>query len=360
MEQKELIEFFLRFGTAGLLGFLVGLERSMGGPENTHATTRDFVIFALLGAISAFVATEYGNPWLIIAGLFGVLVLLLSGYWAEHLHDREADPGITTEATAIATFFLGVLVLREALELAVALAIVIVIVLSRKAMIQKFSREIQQFELWATLRFLVITFIVLPILPNQSLDNFATSEIGTVTSVDEASGTLSFEASEARAFEPDSTLRLYVRGSGEIGPLTIDRVSEEAVAGRFEGVVDQLDALAPGTELRASYVPNLISTMLSAIKPFKVWLIVVLVSFIGFVGYVLIKVVGASAGIGMTGLIGGLASSTVTTLSFAGRSKEHPSLNRIFAVAVILASSIMFRHSRVGRFSSCSCSTSAS
>ena len=52
--------------------------------------------------------------------------------------------------------------------------------------------------------------------------------------------------------------------------------------------------------------------------------------------------IGANAGVGLTGLIGGLASSTVTTLSFSGRSKELPQLNRIFAVAVILASSIMF------------------
>jgi uncharacterized membrane protein (DUF4010 family) len=71
-------------------------------------------------------------------------------------------------------------------------------------------------------------------------------------------------------------------------------------------------------------------------------MIVVLVSFIGFVGYVLIKTIGAQAGIGLTGLVGGLASSTVTTLSFSGRSKELPQLNQLFAVAVILASSVMF------------------
>ena len=64
--------------------------------------------------------------------------------------------------------------------------------------------------------------------------------------------------------------------------------------------------------------------MLSALRPYRIWLIVVLVSFISFVGYVLIKLLGSSAGIGLTGLIGGLASSTVTTLSFARRSVETP------------------------------------
>jgi uncharacterized membrane protein (DUF4010 family) len=82
--------------------------------------------------------------------------------------------------------------------------------------------------------------------------------------------------------------------------------------------------------------------MLAALKPYKIWLIVVLVSGISFVGYVLIKLMGGGAGIGLTGLVGGLVSSTVTTLSFARRSVESPQANRLFAMAVILASSIMF------------------
>ena len=85
-----------------------------------------------------------------------------------------------------------------------------------------------------------------------------------------------------------------------------------------------------------------LSTMLEAIRPYKVWLIVVLVSFISYIGYILVKVIGPRAGIGLTGIIGGLASSTVTTLSFAKRSTEAPAWNQSFAVAVILASSVMF------------------
>jgi uncharacterized membrane protein (DUF4010 family) len=57
---------------------------------------------------------------------------------------------------------------------------------------------------------------------------------------------------------------------------------------------------------------------------------------------VLIKTIGHAAGIGLTGLVGGLVSSTVTTLSFSRRSKEFPDFNRNFAMAVVLACSIMF------------------
>jgi uncharacterized membrane protein (DUF4010 family) len=82
--------------------------------------------------------------------------------------------------------------------------------------------------------------------------------------------------------------------------------------------------------------------MLSAIKPYTLWLIVILVSLISLVGYVLIKLMGGAVGVSLTGLIGGLVSSTVTTLSFARRSLERPELNRSLAVAILFASSMMF------------------
>jgi uncharacterized membrane protein (DUF4010 family) len=343
MEQQELINGFLKFGTSALLGFLIGLERSMRGPENPHATVRDFVIFALIGAISAFGALQYDSDWILIAGLVAVVALLLSGYWAEQQRDKDADAGITTEAAVVVTFFLGALVVHDATELAIAVTIVLLIVLSEKRVIEKFGKQIQVFELQAMLKFLVITFIVLPILPHQSLDTYMTSAIGTVTAVDTSDGDIDFEATGSQLFEPGMSLPFYIDGRGEIGLFEIDEVAGDIVSAEFKGHnIEALETITTGTELKGSTVPELIRVMLSAIKPFKVWLIVVLVSLIGFVGYVLSKVVGARAGIGLTGLIGGLASSTVTTLSFAGRSKELPQLNRVFAVAVILASAVMF------------------
>jgi uncharacterized membrane protein (DUF4010 family) len=78
------------------------------------------------------------------------------------------------------------------------------------------------------------------------------------------------------------------------------------------------------------------------LNPFQIWLIVVLVSGIGFLGYVLIKVLGAERGIGLTGLLGGLVSSTATTLSFAGRSRQEEELSPALARGILLASGVMF------------------
>lgn len=76
--------------------------------------------------------------------------------------------------------------------------------------------------------------------------------------------------------------------------------------------------------------------------PYNVWLMVVLISGISFLGYILIKVVGAQRGVGLTGLLGGLASSTAVTLSFAQRSRDISGLERPFAMAILLAWSVMF------------------
>jgi uncharacterized membrane protein (DUF4010 family) len=70
--------------------------------------------------------------------------------------------------------------------------------------------------------------------------------------------------------------------------------------------------------------------------------LVILVSGIGFFGYVLIKTLGAEQGVGVTGLLGGLVSSTATTVSFSSRSKVNPELSSILAQGILLTSSVMF------------------
>jgi uncharacterized membrane protein (DUF4010 family) len=77
-------------------------------------------------------------------------------------------------------------------------------------------------------------------------------------------------------------------------------------------------------------------------NPFKIWLFVVLISGISFIGYVLIKVAGSRTGIGLTGLLGGLASSTAVTLSLTRRSQQNPAFGRSFALAITLAWTVMF------------------
>lgn len=83
-----------------------------------------------------------------------------------------------------------------------------------------------------------------------------------------------------------------------------------------------------------------------AFNPFQIWLFVVLVSGLGFAGYVAVRVFGEDRGLAMTGLLGGLASSTATTLAMSRQSRERPETGRVCALAVVLACTVML--ARVG------------
>jgi len=77
------------------------------------------------------------------------------------------------------------------------------------------------------------------------------------------------------------------------------------------------------------------------INPWSTGLLVSLIAGIGFVGYIAVRVLGASRGMALTGLLGGLVSSTAVTLNFAGRVKNHPQLLSAGALGIVLGSAVM-------------------
>lgn len=78
------------------------------------------------------------------------------------------------------------------------------------------------------------------------------------------------------------------------------------------------------------------------INPRQIWLMVVFISGISFLGYILNKVVGTSRGVIFSGLLGGMVSSTASTMSFAQRSQENPQLAKSLALAIMLAWTMMY------------------
>jgi uncharacterized membrane protein (DUF4010 family) len=76
-------------------------------------------------------------------------------------------------------------------------------------------------------------------------------------------------------------------------------------------------------------------------NPRTIWLLVVLISGISFVGYLATKLIGARRGIGLSGLLGGLASSTAVTLSFSERARANPKLDLVLAVGTLAAGAVM-------------------
>jgi uncharacterized membrane protein (DUF4010 family) len=81
---------------------------------------------------------------------------------------------------------------------------------------------------------------------------------------------------------------------------------------------------------------------LDVLNPYRLWLMVVLISGLNFASYLLVKVVGQDHGIGLTGLLGGLVSSTAVTLGFTQRSQKNPDAAPAFGLGIVLAWTVMF------------------
>jgi uncharacterized membrane protein (DUF4010 family) len=79
-----------------------------------------------------------------------------------------------------------------------------------------------------------------------------------------------------------------------------------------------------------------------ALNPYKLWLLVILISSLSMVGYVLTRLLGSSRGVALTGLAGGLASSTAVTLSFAKEGRDNPQIADALACGILLAWAVMF------------------
>jgi uncharacterized membrane protein (DUF4010 family) len=80
---------------------------------------------------------------------------------------------------------------------------------------------------------------------------------------------------------------------------------------------------------------------LGALNPHEIWLMTITIAALSFAGYVAIRVAGAERGVVLSGLAGGLVSSTVVTLTMAKLGRDHPERQRLCAAASLLASTVM-------------------
>jgi len=234
------------------LGAFIGLEREYARYKkrgHDYAGIRTFPLIALFGALAAFFS-DLVSPWIFFISILLMGVLILLAYVFSN-KGKLPHIGATSEVAGFLTFFIGALSYYGEILLAIILTIAITIILYARSLLHQLAEHIQPKEMASVIKFLVITFIILPLLPN----------------------------------------RWY-------GPYDI-------------------------------------------INPYLIWLMVVLISGIGFVGYIALKWFGEKA-LSVTGVLGGLASSTAVTMQFARRSKKEAALSRALATGVILANGVMF------------------
>lgn len=148
------------------IGLILGLEREYDKlkEEQGFAGIRTFPIVAIIGFILGSLSITY-TPWLVII-IASAFLLFLS---LSHLSivQKHAMTGITTNLALFATLILGVMVANHLHKEAVATAVVIVTLLSLKTTFNTFIKNITSEELFAFIKFSIISLLILPFLPNQ-------------------------------------------------------------------------------------------------------------------------------------------------------------------------------------------------
>lgn len=230
------------FLTSLALGLLIGLERERS--PAAKAGLRTFSLVALAGTLGALLSEKTGAPWMLGAGLLVMGGMMVATYFKTAGND---DPGTTTIAAVVVCYALGAMVWYGMEQLAVTLAILATALLYFKPELSGVSRSLTRLDLVSILQFAVLSFVILPILPNQNY-----------------------------------------------GPY-------------------------------------------DALNPYQLWWMVVLISGLSLAGYAALRIAGQRHGTLLTGLFGGVASSTATTLAFSRHGRDNPRLIGMAALVILLA-----------------------
>ncbi len=244
------------FATALLIGALLGIERERHKGEHDEQTIgglRTFILFTLIGALGGWLTLALDSPWILAVAVLAALAPVLAGYVISARTEPDAL-GLTTELAAIAACLLGAMTTLGYRELAVGLGVTVAAVLAYKQPLHGLVRRLDREDVYAGLRLLIATFIILPLLPDRPIDPWG------------------------------------------------------------------------------------------ALNPRSLWMLVLLISTLSLVGYVATRLLGADRGIPLTGLTGGLVSSTAVTLAFSKQSRDPAYTGAAPALAsgILLAWTVMF------------------
>jgi uncharacterized membrane protein (DUF4010 family) len=249
---QQSLEMLSRLGVALAIGLLIGFERGWQQrnlPEGVRvAGFRTFGLVGLLGAAAVILA---GDQALVLAAIaFALGVIAGIGYF--HVSRRQRGQSATGTVALLLTFALGAMAGRGYMEAASSAAVVVTLLLGVKPELHGLVRSIEREELLGTIRLLLISVVLLPILPNRGF-----------------------------------------------GPW-------------------------------------------QALNPYRIWWMVVLVAGVSYLGYFAKRFWGRERGSLVTGVLGGIISSTAVTLSLSRRAGGSRADHDALAGGIVVACSIMF------------------
>jgi uncharacterized membrane protein (DUF4010 family) len=154
------------------LCFLIGLEREEHYPAGQKYGFGGVRTFPLIGLIGyALTLLSQGEILPVTVGFAVVGALLGISYYHKLVaHDL---PGVTTEVSGLVTYLIGALVGRNEFWIATTLTVVCMLLLELKEYLENLTTRIAAQEILTFTKFLLLTFVILPVVPNQDFGRFA-------------------------------------------------------------------------------------------------------------------------------------------------------------------------------------------
>ncbi len=153
------------------LSFLIGLEREEHKAAAEHYAFGGVRAFPLIGLIGYSMALLSGTQLLPLA--FGFLVVggfLSLSYW--HKLSSVEAAGVTSEMSGLATYLVGALVYYEHFWIATTLSVASLLLLELKTVLEKLASRAAPGEILTLTKFLLLSAVILPILPNREFGPF--------------------------------------------------------------------------------------------------------------------------------------------------------------------------------------------
>ncbi|MFY9683412.1 MAG: MgtC/SapB family protein [Candidatus Sulfotelmatobacter sp.] len=153
------------------LSFLIGLQREEHKAEGVSYSFGGVRTFPLIGLIGYSIALISGSQLLpLTVGFLVVAAFLLLSYW--HKLSCSQTAGVTSEMSGLTTFLVGALVYYGHFWIATTLSVASLLLLDLKAALEKLAVRIAPQEILTFAKFLLLTGVILPVLPNQEFSRF--------------------------------------------------------------------------------------------------------------------------------------------------------------------------------------------
>ncbi len=162
---SELSGFLVALG----LSLLIGFEREEQRPDDPAGFFGGIRTFPIIGLGGFLLVEAFDSALPFAVGLFALGLLLTVSHWSSV---RSGDLGLTTEVAALLTYALGGAAARGVVWIALAVGVVAVILLHEKRELEGLSARVPPEELRTLLRFLLLTAVILPAVPDHPFSAF--------------------------------------------------------------------------------------------------------------------------------------------------------------------------------------------